>query len=134
MKTPSSLKGMAGFSALLNSAKLSAASTESTWGRNSRSSSGRAHAVGSNAEMVWTYNFYLTTVLIRPFFLRMLPIRLVQSCSLWLVLSWYVLYLGVYSMSQALECSRTRSPSLRALYLSILHTTLDLRWISHLLQ
>jgi len=52
MRKSSSSKGMAGFSALLNSSKLSAASTESTRGRTSRSSSGRAHAVGSNAEMV----------------------------------------------------------------------------------
>jgi len=51
-KKSSSSKGMAGFSALLNSTKLSAASAESTRGRNSHSSSGRAHAVGSNAEMV----------------------------------------------------------------------------------
>jgi hypothetical protein len=77
MKKSSSSKGMAGFSALLNSTKLSAASTESTRGRNSRSSSGRAHAVGSNAEMVWTYNFYLTTVLIWLFIL---------GCSLF---DWY---------------------------------------------
>jgi len=68
-------------------------------------------------------------------FFRMLPIRLVQLCLLGLALSRYVLYFGIYSMkSEALERSRTQSPSLRALYLSILHIALDLRWISQLLQ
>jgi len=77
MKVSSSLKGMAGFSALLNSTKLSAAHTESTRGRNSHSSSGRAVAVRSNAEMVWTYDLYLMIFLIWSFLL---------GCSLF---DWY---------------------------------------------
>jgi hypothetical protein len=69
MKASSSLKGMAGFSALLNSTKLSAASTESTRGRNSRSSSGRAVTVRSNVEMVWSCDLFLMIFLICPFLL-----------------------------------------------------------------